>query len=87
MSVTGHAGEGPMRAGTAVADLTAGLHAALGIFTALWERESSGQGQWVQSNLLMSQIALMDFQAARYLMEGHVPQQASVGHAHDQRTR
>ena len=49
MSVTGHAGEGPMRAGTAVADLTAGLHAALGIFTALWERESSGQGQWVQT--------------------------------------
>ena len=80
MSVTGHAGEGPMRAGTAVADLTAGLHAALGIFTALWERESSGEGQWVQSNLLMSQIALMDFQAARYLMEGHVPQQAGNDH-------
>jgi crotonobetainyl-CoA:carnitine CoA-transferase CaiB-like acyl-CoA transferase len=78
--VTGAPGAGPMRGGAAIADITAGLFAALGIFTALIERESSGEGQWVQSNLLMSQIALMDFQAARYLVEGDVPKQVGNDH-------
>lgn len=80
MSVTGFPGEGPVRAGAAVADFTAGLFAALGVMTALIERERSGEGQWVQSNLLQSQIALLDFQAARYLMTGVVPQQAGNDH-------
>jgi formyl-CoA transferase len=80
MSVTGAPGEGPMRVGTAIADLSAGLYCALGIMTALLEREASGRGQWVQSNLLQSQITLMDFQAARYLMQGEVPQQVGNDH-------
>ena len=80
MSVTGFPGQGPVRAGSAIADLSAGMFAALGIFTALWERQTSGEGQWVQSSLLMSQIALMDFQAARYLMKGEVPGQAGNDH-------
>jgi crotonobetainyl-CoA:carnitine CoA-transferase CaiB-like acyl-CoA transferase len=80
MSITGFPGQGPVRAGTAIADLSAGLFAALGIMTALLEREASGQGQWVQSSLLMSQIALLDFQAARYLMKGEVPGQAGNDH-------
>jgi crotonobetainyl-CoA:carnitine CoA-transferase CaiB-like acyl-CoA transferase len=80
MSITGLPGQGPVRAGTAIADLSAGLFAALGIMTALLEREKSGEGQWVQSNLLMSQIALLDFQAARYLMTGQAPGQAGNDH-------
>ena len=80
MSITGLPGQGPVRVGTAIADLAAGLFAALGIMTALLEREQSGKGQWVQSSLLMSQIALLDFQAARYLMKGEVPQQAGNDH-------
>ncbi|MGB5079926.1 MAG: CoA transferase [Burkholderiales bacterium] len=80
MSITGLPGQGPMRAGTAIADISAGLFAALGIMTALLEREQSGKGQWVQSNLLMSQIALLDFQAARYLMTGVPPGQAGNDH-------
>ncbi|MFM9887349.1 MAG: CaiB/BaiF CoA transferase family protein [Burkholderiales bacterium] len=80
MSVTGFPGQGPVRAGTAIADLSAGLWCALGIMTALLEREVSGKGQWVQSNLLQSQIALMDFQAARYLMTGDVPPQVGNDH-------
>jgi crotonobetainyl-CoA:carnitine CoA-transferase CaiB-like acyl-CoA transferase len=80
MSVTGLPGQGPVRVGTAIADLSAGLFAALGIMTALLEREKSGRGQWVQSSLLMSQIALLDFQAARYLMKGEVPGQAGNDH-------
>jgi crotonobetainyl-CoA:carnitine CoA-transferase CaiB-like acyl-CoA transferase len=80
MTVTGFPGGGPVRAGTAIADLSAGLFAAIGIMTALLEREASGEGQWVQSSLLMSQIALMDFQAARYLMKGEVPPQVGNDH-------
>lgn len=80
MSVTGEPGRGPMRTGAAIADVSAGLFAALGIMTALLERERSGAGQWVQSSLLQSGIALMDFQAARYLMEGEVPGQVGNDH-------
>jgi len=80
MSVTGMPGQGPVRAGAAIADVSAGLFAALGILTALLEREKSGEGQWVQSNLLMSQIAILDFQAARFLMTGQPPGQAGNDH-------
>jgi len=80
MSVTGAPGAGPMRTGAAIADITAGLFAALGIMTALLERETSGEGQWVQSSLLQSGIALLDFQAARYLMKGEVPPQVGNDH-------
>ncbi len=80
MGVTGFPGEAPMRAGTAVADLSAGLYAATGILVALAEREKSGRGQWVQTSLLQAQIALMDFQAARYLVDGDVPEQAGNDH-------
>ena len=80
MSVTGHPGQGPVRTGAAIADLAAGLFAALGVMTALLERETSGKGQWVQSSLLQSGIALLDFQAARYLMKGEVPPQVGNDH-------
>ena len=80
MSVTGLPGQGPVRAGVAVADTTAGLYAALGIMIALLEREESGQGQWVQSSLLQAQIAVNDFQSARYLMTGEIPPQAGNDH-------
>jgi formyl-CoA transferase len=80
MSVTGHPGQGPVRTGAAIADLAAGLFAALGVMTALLERETSGRGQWVQSSLLQSGIALLDFQAARYLMKGEVPPQVGNDH-------
>ena len=59
MSVTGLPGQGPVRAGIPLADLTAGLFCALGILTALLEREVSGEGQWVQTSLLEAQIAML----------------------------
>jgi formyl-CoA transferase len=80
MSVTGAPGQGPMRVGCAVADVAGGLFAALGILTALYEREHSGRGQWVQSSLLQAGIALLDFQAARYTMKGDVPPQVGNDH-------
>jgi crotonobetainyl-CoA:carnitine CoA-transferase CaiB-like acyl-CoA transferase len=80
MSVTGLPGQGPVRAGIAVADSAAGLYGALGALVAITERESSGKGQWVQTSLLEAQIAMMDFQAARFLVEGSVPPQAGNDH-------
>jgi crotonobetainyl-CoA:carnitine CoA-transferase CaiB-like acyl-CoA transferase len=80
MWVTGMPGSGPMRAGIAVADSSAGVYAATGILIALAERERSGRGQWVQTSLLEAQIAMMDFQAARYLIDGVAPGQAGNDH-------
>jgi crotonobetainyl-CoA:carnitine CoA-transferase CaiB-like acyl-CoA transferase len=80
MWVTGEPGSGPMRAGAAVADSTAGLYAATGILVALAERARSGEGQWVHTSLLQAQIALCDFQAARYTVDGTVPEQAGNDH-------
>ena len=80
MWTTGFAGQGPLRAGTPVADLSAGLYAALGILIALQERHRSGRGQWVQTSLLAAMVAMMDFQAARWLVEGDVPGQAGNDH-------
>jgi crotonobetainyl-CoA:carnitine CoA-transferase CaiB-like acyl-CoA transferase len=80
MSVTGLPGQGPVRTGAAIADVSAGLWAALGIMTALLEREVSGKGQWVQSSLLNAGIGLLDFQAARYVMKGEVPPQVGNDH-------
>jgi crotonobetainyl-CoA:carnitine CoA-transferase CaiB-like acyl-CoA transferase len=80
MSVTGFPESGPVRAGLAVADMSAGLYAGLGILLALLERERSGKGQWVQSSLLHSQIAMMDFQVSRYLNDGDLP--VRVGNDH-----
>lgn len=80
MWVTGVPGEGPMRAGIAVADTSSGLYAAIGILIALSERDRSGQGQWIKTSLLEAQIAMMDFQAARYLIDNVVPEQAGNDH-------
>jgi crotonobetainyl-CoA:carnitine CoA-transferase CaiB-like acyl-CoA transferase len=80
MSVTGFAEHGPVRAGIAIADSSTGLYAALGIFVALIERQQSGVGQWVQASLLHSQIAMMDFQVARYLVDGDVARQEGNDH-------
>ena len=80
MSVTGLPGQGPVRTGIPVADLSAGQFLAQGILLALFERERSGEGQWVHTSLLEAQIAMMDFQAARWLIEGELPQQAGNDH-------
>src|ERR1700748_3163866 len=80
MSITGAPGEGPMRVGIPIADLTAGLFCAMGILAALLERDVSGEGQWVQASLLQSMIFMLDFQNARWLVNGEVPKQAGNNH-------
>src|SRR5579883_2844979 len=80
MSVTGIPGQGPVRAGIPIADLTAGIFCAYGILVALLEREQSGEGQWLHTSLLQAQIFMLDFQAARWLVEREIPGQAGNNH-------
>jgi len=80
MSITGLPGQGPVRVGIPIADLCAGIFCAYGIAVAVIEREKSGKGQWVKSSLLQAQLFMLDFQAARWLMEGQVARQAGNNH-------
>jgi crotonobetainyl-CoA:carnitine CoA-transferase CaiB-like acyl-CoA transferase len=80
MSITGEPGRGPMRAGIAVSDVTAGTLLALAIMMALYQRHITGEGRYVTTSLLEAQIFLLDFQAARWLMEGEVAGQMGNDH-------
>src|ERR1700682_5312528 len=80
MSISALPGQGPVRVGIPVADLTAGLLCATGIMVALLEREKSGKGQYVETSLLQAQIFMLDFQASRYLVKGEVAKQAGNNH-------
>ncbi len=80
MSITGLPGQGPVRVGIPIADLTAGNLLAFGVMTALFERERTGVGRWVHTSLLEVQTFMLDFQAARWLMSGEVAGQAGNDH-------
>ncbi|PYM12842.1 MAG: formyl-CoA transferase [Candidatus Rokuibacteriota bacterium] len=80
MSITGLPGQGPVRVGIPVADLTAGMFLAHGILVALLEREKSGKGQWVHTSLLEAMVRMLDFQATRWLVGGEIPPQAGNDH-------
>ncbi len=80
MWITGLPGQGPVRVGVPIADLASGLYTAIGILTALLQREETGEGQWVHTSLLEAQIAMLDFQAARWLIANEVPEQAGNNH-------
>jgi formyl-CoA transferase len=80
MTITGHPGQGPMRVGIPIDDLTAGNLLALGIMMALFEREATGVGRWVTTSLLEAQVFMLDFQASRWLMDGDIAPQAGNDH-------
>ena len=80
MAVTGLPGEAPRRVGIPIADLCAGIFAAQGILVALLEREASGKGQWLHTSLLEAMVYMMDFQTARYTIDGEVATQAGNFH-------
>lgn len=73
MSLTGEPDGVPMRTGIAVSDMAAGQQLAIGILMALRERDRTGRGQWVQTSLLEAMISFLDFQAARWTVDGQVP--------------
>src|SRR5256885_5624516 len=87
MSITGLPGQGPVRVGIPVADLTAGMFLAHGILVALLERERSGRGQWVHTSLLEAMVRMFDFQASRWTLGKEIPPQAGKGHPDRSPTR
>ncbi|MDB5812093.1 MAG: frc 3 [Betaproteobacteria bacterium] len=80
MSITGKPGDGPMRTGIAISDSTSGVYLSFGILLALLQRERTGVGQWVNTSLVQALVALMDFQAARWLIDHEVPPQSGNDH-------
>lgn len=74
MSLSGTSDSGPMRVGTAIGDLTAGMWLVIGILSAIVERQRTGRGQHVDTSLLASLIGLLGVQGQRYLSVGEVPQ-------------
>jgi formyl-CoA transferase len=80
MSITGLPGQGPVRVGVAINDLTAGNLLAFGIMMALFDRTRTGVGRWVHTSLLEAQIFMLDFQASRYLIKQEVAGQAGNDH-------
>jgi crotonobetainyl-CoA:carnitine CoA-transferase CaiB-like acyl-CoA transferase len=80
MWLTGDENSAPLRAGIPICDLLAGYFAAIGILTALLEREASGRGQQVQTSLLEAMTASLSFQAAKYANTGEIP--PPVGNHH-----
>jgi crotonobetainyl-CoA:carnitine CoA-transferase CaiB-like acyl-CoA transferase len=79
-SVTGEPGRGPVRVGIAISDTTAGMFLGQGILLALLHREHTGEGQWVHTSLIESMLNKLDFQAARYTVDGEVAQQQGNSH-------
>ena len=80
VSVNGSAESGPVRIGVPVVDLSTGMNATIGIMMALYERDRTGLGRWVHTSLLEAQVHMLDFQAARWLMDGEVAGQAGNDH-------
>ncbi len=80
MSITGEKTGEPMKMGVAFSDIFAGLHAVIGIVSALYHREHSGKGQSLDISLLDSQVAVLANQALNYLVGGKPP--ARLGNAH-----
>ncbi len=80
MSVTGERDGPPMRVGVAISDTTAGMFLGQGILLALLQREQTGRGQWVHTSLLEGMLAKLDFQGARYTVDGQVPPREGNSH-------
>jgi len=80
MSITGHPGGPPTRLGVPIADIGGGMFAAYAVVAALFDRERSGEGSYVDISMLGGQVALLTYQAGLYLYTGAVP--AQLGNAH-----
>ena len=80
MSITGDNPEKPQRAGLPIADLGGSLYGIVGVLTALYERERSGQGQHVDISMLDGQVAMLSYMATMYFLSGEDPQ--PIGNSH-----
>ena len=80
MSVTGLPDAEPVRVGTSVGDITAGLFGLGGILSALLDRQRTGKGMMVDVGMLDCQVAILENAIGRYLAKGEVPQPLGARH-------
>jgi len=80
MSVTGHPDSEPTRVGTSIGDITAGLFTAIGINAALYDRQKSGKGAYIDVSMLDCQIAILENAIARYLSKDEIPEPMGSRH-------
>ena len=80
MSVTGHPNSEPTRVGTSIGDITAGLFTAIGINAALYDRQKTGKGTFIDVSMLDCQIAILENAIARYLSKNEIPEPRGSRH-------
>ncbi len=80
MSTTGEEGGGPLRVGFSLVDITCGWVAYGGIMTALYQREKTGKGQYVEASLLEGMVSAASYHLVNYLATGNVPGPMGQGH-------
>ena len=80
MSVTGQPDSEPTRVGTSIGDITAGLFTAIGINAALYDRQKTGKGMYIDVSMLDCQIAILENAIARYLSKGEIPKPMGSRH-------
>lgn len=80
MSVTGQPDSEPTRVGTSIGDITAGLFTAIGVNAALFDRQKTGKGMYIDVSMLDCQIAILENAIARYLSKGEIPKPMGSRH-------
>jgi CoA:oxalate CoA-transferase len=80
MSVTGQPNSEPTRVGTSIGDITAGLFTAIGINAALFDRQKTGKGMYIDVSMLDCQIAILENAIARYLSKNEIPKPMGSRH-------
>ena len=80
MSVTGQPNSEPTRVGTSIGDITAGLFTAIGINAALYDRQKTGKGMFIDVSMLDCQIAILENAIARYLSKNEIPKPMGSRH-------
>ena len=80
MSVTGQPNSEPTRVGTSIGDITAGLFTAIGINAALYDRQKTGRGMFIDVSMLDCQIAILENAIARYLSKNEIPKPMGSRH-------
>ena len=80
MSVTGQPNTEPTRVGTSIGDITAGLFTTIGINAALYDRQKTGKGTFIDVSMLDCQIAILENAIARYLAKNEIPEPMGSRH-------
>ena len=80
MSVTGQPNSEPTRVGTSIGDITAGLFTAIGVNAALYDRQKTGKGMYIDVSMLDCQIAILENAIARYLAKNEIPKPMGSRH-------